>query len=167
MGVEPGASGLGSAYGEGPAERFGLCPAGTAHSPVDKSRTRWPRSDGLCHHEAMAKTVIVKLTDDIDGGDADETVHFALDGTVYEIDLSTANGARLRQAFEPFIREGPGGPRSAGAGVTSGGDDPRRADPVLTVEDEEKARFRAWANMATARRISDARVKEWIAAGRP
>ena len=30
----------------------------------------------------MAKTVIVKLTDDIDGGDADETVRFALDGKV-------------------------------------------------------------------------------------
>jgi hypothetical protein len=35
------------------------------------------------------------------------------------------------------------------------------------LEDEEKARFRAWANMATARRISDARVQSWIAAGRP
>ena len=45
----------------------------------------------LCHDGRMAKTVIVKLTDDIDGGDADETVHFALDGRSYEIDVSTAN----------------------------------------------------------------------------
>ena len=35
------------------------------------------------------------------------------------------------------------------------------------LKDEEKARFRDWANMATARRISDARVQSWIAAGRP
>ena len=35
------------------------------------------------------------------------------------------------------------------------------------LEGDEKARFRAWANMPTARRISDARVKSWIAAGKP
>ena len=33
----------------------------------------------LCNDDEMAKTVIVKLTDDIDGGDADETVFFELD----------------------------------------------------------------------------------------
>ena len=33
--------------------------------------------------------------------------------------------------------------------------------------DDEKKRFRAWANMKTARRISDERVQSWIAAGRP
>ena len=43
----------------------------------------------------MAKTVIVRLTDDIDGGDADETVYFSLDGTAYEIDLSTTNADAL------------------------------------------------------------------------
>ena len=32
---------------------------------------------------------------------------------------------------------------------------------------DEKARFRAWANMATARRISDARIKGWVEAGKP
>src|SRR5277367_3608552 len=61
---------------------------------------------GLCHHLPMAKTVIVKLTDDIDGGDADETVHFALDGKTYEIDLSAANASALREAFKPFIEGG-------------------------------------------------------------
>jgi hypothetical protein len=28
----------------------------------------------------MAQTVVIKLTDDIEGGDADETVTFALNG---------------------------------------------------------------------------------------
>jgi hypothetical protein len=32
---------------------------------------------------------------------------------------------------------------------------------------EEKSRFRKWADMPNARRISDGRVEEWIAAGRP
>jgi hypothetical protein len=31
----------------------------------------------------------------------------------------------------------------------------------------EKERFRAWAEMPTARRIGDKRVEEWIAAGKP
>ena len=35
------------------------------------------------------------------------------------------------------------------------------------LSDEEKARFRKWANMPNARRISDARIQEWTAAGRP
>ena len=51
----------------------------------------------------MAKTVIVKLTDDIDGGDADETIQFALDGRSYEIDLSAANASKLRSALKPYI----------------------------------------------------------------
>lgn len=35
------------------------------------------------------------------------------------------------------------------------------------LSDEDKARFRKWADMPRARRISDARVQEWTAAGRP
>jgi hypothetical protein len=54
----------------------------------------------------MAKTVIVKLTDDIDGGDADETVYFSLDGKTYEIDVNESNAAKVRDAFAPFIAKG-------------------------------------------------------------
>ena len=43
----------------------------------------------------MAKQIIHKLVDDLDGGDAEETVKFALDGIQYEIDLSEENAARL------------------------------------------------------------------------
>jgi hypothetical protein len=69
----------------------------------------------ICHHGSMAKTVIVKLTDDIDGGDADETVYFALDGKNYEIDVNKANADTLRAAFRPFIEKGRVG---GGAGRT-------------------------------------------------
>ena len=47
----------------------------------------------------MAQKVQVILVDDIDGGTAEETVSFSLDGVSYEIDLSTANAAKLRDAF--------------------------------------------------------------------
>ena len=120
---------------------------------------------GLCHHLCMAKTVIVKLTDDIDGGDADETVHFALDGRTYEIDLSAANAATLRETFKPFIEKGR---TSSSSRVRP----PRASSPAeetmySQLSDDEKTRFRAWADMPTARRISDARVKSWVAAGKP
>lgn len=45
----------------------------------------------------------VVLIDDMDGGPAEETVTFALDGVSYEIDLSTAHAAALRDALAPYI----------------------------------------------------------------
>ena len=121
----------------------------------------------LCNDEAMAKTVIVKLTDDIDGGDADETVQFALDGKSYEIDVSAANAAKLREALEPFMEKG----RARGGRAAPRAARLTRSAPAETLysqlKDDEKARFRAWAHMATARRISDARVQSWVAAGKP
>ena len=116
----------------------------------------------------MAKTVIVKLTDDMDGGDADETIEFTLDGQSYEIDLSTANASKLRQAFKPYIEKGRssrGGGGRARSPRPSG--PPAKESLYSKLSGEEKARFRAWANMPTARRISDARVKSWSASGKP
>jgi hypothetical protein len=115
----------------------------------------------------MAKTVIVKLTDDIDGGDAEETVHFSLDGKSYEIDVNAANAARVRAALEPFIAKGRvsgSTPRPRPARNQSGSSDKTLFSQL---SGEEKERFRTWANMATARRISDSRVNSWVEAGKP
>lgn len=114
----------------------------------------------------MAKTVIVKLTDDIDGTEADETVHFSLDGASYEIDVSEANAGRLREALQPFIEKArrTGGSASARRASRSS---PTERSLYSQLEEDEKARFRSWADMPAARRISDARVRSWIAAGRP
>ena len=54
----------------------------------------------------MAKQIIHKLVDDLDGGDAEETVKFALDGIQYEIDLSDANAKKLRDVFAPYVAAG-------------------------------------------------------------
>ncbi|WP_242906707.1 histone-like nucleoid-structuring protein Lsr2 [Actinomadura terrae] len=50
----------------------------------------------------MAQKVQVLLVDDLDGGAAEETVSFALDGRSYEIDLNKKNAAKLRKAFAPY-----------------------------------------------------------------
>ncbi len=51
----------------------------------------------------MAQKVQVILVDDVDGGDAEETVSFALDGVNYEIDLNAENAAKLRDGIAPWI----------------------------------------------------------------
>lgn len=50
----------------------------------------------------MAKKRIITLIDDIDGTGADETLTFAIDGRMYEIDLSVSNATALRAAIEPY-----------------------------------------------------------------
>jgi len=51
----------------------------------------------------VAQRTILELVDDLDGGKADETVTFALDGVEFEIDLSAENAAKLRDAFAEFL----------------------------------------------------------------
>jgi hypothetical protein len=51
----------------------------------------------------MAQRVQIILEDDYDGGSADETVSFALDGAEYEIDLSSKNATGLREALAPWV----------------------------------------------------------------
>ena len=51
----------------------------------------------------MAQEVLVTLTDDLDGSDADETIMFALDGATYEIDLNAKNAGALRKALDKYV----------------------------------------------------------------
>ncbi len=51
----------------------------------------------------MAQKVQVILVDDVDGGEADETVSFALDGISYEIDVSASNAEAIRDALAPWV----------------------------------------------------------------
>jgi hypothetical protein len=119
----------------------------------------------------MAQTIVVQLIDDIDGGEADETVSFALDGKAYEIELNKKNAANLRKTLAPYIEKGrtAGRPPSPGRGRTPTAG--RGVSGAKTLFSElnitEKEQFRAWADMPTARRVGDARVRAWIEAGRP
>ena len=54
----------------------------------------------------MARRTIQVRTDDLDGGEAEETVKFALDGVQYEIDLSAGNAAKIRDILAPYVGAG-------------------------------------------------------------
>ena len=52
----------------------------------------------------MATVTRMFLVDDLDGSTEDvETVRISLDGTDFEIDLSAANAARLREKLAKFV----------------------------------------------------------------
>ena len=64
----------------------------------------------------MAQKVHITLEDDLDGGDATETVAFGLDGRSYEIDLNDKNAKALRDALAKYLGVARrAGGRSAGA----------------------------------------------------
>ncbi len=84
----------------------------------------------------MAQRVQVILEDDYDGGTADETVTFALDGAEYEIDLSGENASKLRDELAPWI----------GHARKTGGRRKRPAAPAGRSEDgSSTSEIRAWA----------------------
>jgi hypothetical protein len=65
----------------------------------------------------MAQKIQTLFVDDIDGGEAEGVVHFGLDGTEYEIDLSTKNAEALRNALARYVdaaRRISGSPRRPG-----------------------------------------------------
>ncbi len=98
----------------------------------------------------MAQKVQVILVDDVDGGEANETVSFSLDGVSYEIDVSEANAGKLRDALAPWVgharrvggRSGGsgGGGRAKSGGGGSGGSGRSRGNSKHDLSD-----VRSWA----------------------
>ncbi|MBF6273894.1 nucleoid-associated protein Lsr2 [Nocardia sp. 852002-20019_SCH5090214] len=87
----------------------------------------------------MAKKVIVELVDDYDGkSDADQTVHFGIDGVEYEIDLSTKNAEKLRKIFEQWTEPARKVGRNRKGAVKSG-------TARTTPDREQTAAIREWA----------------------
>lgn len=54
----------------------------------------------------MARTTLIQLIDDISGDHADENLRFVMDGTDYEIDLTTENADELRAVLEKYVAAG-------------------------------------------------------------
>ncbi|RKF25876.1 Lsr2 family protein [Micromonospora globbae] len=98
----------------------------------------------------VAKQIIHKLVDDLDGGDADETVKFALDGVQYEIDLSSANAEKLREVFAPYVAAG----TKVGRGGVVVGGRAARGRGGATADREQNRAIREWAKKA-GKDISD------------
>jgi hypothetical protein len=96
----------------------------------------------------MAQKTRVLLIDDLDGGEAHESVTFGVDGVEYDIDLSEANAKRLRDAlgvFVPYARR-VGRTRSAGqsAGAVAKRATAKRPDEFARTREMNNA-IRSWA----------------------
>jgi nucleoid-associated protein Lsr2 len=85
----------------------------------------------------MAQKVQTLFIDDIDGGAADGTVRFGLDGTDYEIDLSGEHNDELHKALERYIAHGR---KVGGAARRSARNGGRRASSST-----DTTAVRAWA----------------------
>ena len=97
----------------------------------------------------MAKHTTVTLIDALDGSEADEQVDFAIDGKSYEIDLSSANSSRLREALAPFVSAA----RRSGGRRSSGGSGAAAATRPSTDREQNQA-IREWA-VAQGMKISE------------
>jgi hypothetical protein len=108
----------------------------------------------------VAKETVTKLIDDLDGGEAHETVKFALDGHSYEIDLSNKNASKLRNALAPYLgsakrvvgRGGSSGARAAGG----------RARSTAVGDREQNQAIRSWAQRKGFEVAPRGRIKQEI-----
>lgn len=89
----------------------------------------------------MAQKVQVILVDDLDGGDAEETVSFALDGVSYEIDLSEGNAESLRESLTEWI----GHARRVGGRASSRSRGRSRSGSSASSSKTDLSAVRAWA----------------------
>lgn len=108
----------------------------------------------------MAKRTIHMLVDDLDGGEADETVKFAIDGTQYEIDLSKKNANKMRELLQPYVAAGT---KVGRGGVLAGGRSAamRSRSAAGSDRDQNKA-IREWA-VSKGIKVSDrGRIKQEI-----
>lgn len=92
--------------------------------------------------DEVAREVITKLVDDLDGGVAHETVRFGLDGRNYEIDLSTKNAKKLRGELAAFVEHGSRVSPRGGAGPARGG---VRGRGLAALGRDQNRAIREWA----------------------
>lgn len=108
----------------------------------------------------MAQKVNIVLVDDLDGSEADETVAFGLDGTSYEIDLTSANAEKLREALAPYV----GHARKVGSGRRGGSGrrtSTSRAGTTDLKEIRAWARKNGWPDLGDRGRIPEAVREAW------
>jgi Lsr2 len=87
----------------------------------------------------VAQILQVRLIDDLDGENADETIEFSIDGKNYQIDLSNANAGKLRGALTPYLTAA----RRSGGRRRSGSSAGIARRPVI--DREQNQAIRDWA----------------------
>ncbi len=90
----------------------------------------------------MAQKHIVQLIDDLDGGDAAETVSFAIDGANYDIDLTAKNAAKLRDSLATYVGAARRSSRPASRSLAPNG---RRGGRPARADREQTQAIREWA----------------------
>ncbi|GAA4475307.1 Lsr2 family protein [Rhodococcus olei] len=93
----------------------------------------------------MARKVTVRVVDDVDSeSEADQTVEFSLDGTGYEIDLTSHNAARLRDDLAVWVAHAR---RTPGRGTTAPTSKPAptAARARTVIDRNQAAAIRDWA----------------------
>lgn len=105
----------------------------------------------------MAKEVVTRLVDDLDGGVAHETVKFGLDGQLYEIDLSSKNAKKLRSELAVFVEHAS---RVANRGVA--GARRRQGLRSAAVETDQNRAIREWAQAKGYEVASRGRIRQEI-----
>lgn len=98
----------------------------------------------------MAQKTLVMLVDDIDGGEAEETVAFSVDGASYEIDLSAPNASKFRDQLAPYVgaarKSGRGGSGSGSGGSGKASSRSRSGGGgTASVDREQSQAIRSWA----------------------
>jgi hypothetical protein len=88
----------------------------------------------------MARKVQVHLLDDIDGTQAEETLKFGLDGTLYEIDLNAKHADKLRASLAQYVANA----RRMGRGQVVATSRGRGQTPVRSDREQNQA-IRDWA----------------------
>ncbi|THJ65657.1 Lsr2 family protein [Arthrobacter echini] len=90
----------------------------------------------------MAQRVQIELVDDLTGDVAQETIRFGVDGTEYEIDLTTENADKLRTTLTEYADKG----RKASGRRGQGSKSPASSGTALDkAKREETQRIRQWA----------------------
>ena len=114
----------------------------------------------------MAQKVQTLFIDDIDGGEAEGTVRFALDGTEYEIDLNAEHTEELRSALGRYVtharKVGTASRRGRGAGKGGRG----AASALNTTEIRNWAREQGYDIKDRGRVPADVVAKYQAAAGK-
>lgn len=90
----------------------------------------------------MARSISIVLTDDLDGGVAEETVTFGLDGVDYEIDVSSEHASQLRAALGAYVNAARTTDAATGKSPGTHAPGPRRGRPrnrkrIATIEEIE------------------------------
>ena len=90
----------------------------------------------------MAQRVQIDLIDDLNGEVAQETVRFGVDGTEYEIDLTTENAEKLRSALSQYVDVA----RKASTGRSGqSGRSGQRGTSTSRAKRDEVQKIRQWA----------------------